>query len=188
MLRCWTGCFQLTAERDLSTKVARESVETAERKCALQTEALARSEARAAAAESRLRAAEEDAEAAREEDREVIHRASAIRESLEAEVRTGMLPISILAVGWHLSGRTNPPYLISADFSMRVRVLFALLTAGRRTESRYSWPGTPERNTEVTSGRGGDGGASDAAALRASVSQARCAGVTCTAEQATAGC
>jgi hypothetical protein len=96
VLRCtWTGCFQLTAERDLSTKVARESVENAERKCALQTEALARSEARAAAAESRLQAEKEDAEVAREEDRAAICRAAAIRESLEAEVRTGMLPISM---------------------------------------------------------------------------------------------
>ena len=61
-----TGCSQLTTERDLSAKAGRESVEAAERKCALQTEALARSEARAAAAESRLQAAAEDAEAARE--------------------------------------------------------------------------------------------------------------------------
>lgn len=78
---------QLTIERDLSTKSARESVEAAERKCALQTQALARSEAWAATAESSLQAAEECSEAAREEDKEAIRREAAIRESLEAEVR-----------------------------------------------------------------------------------------------------
>ena len=62
-------------------------MEAVERKCALQTEALARSEARASAAESSLRATKEDSEAAQEEDKEAIRRAAAIRQSLEAEVR-----------------------------------------------------------------------------------------------------
>jgi hypothetical protein len=127
----------------LSAKAARESVEAAERKCALQTKALARSEARAAAAESRLQAAVEEAEAAREEDKEAIRRAVAIRESLEAEVSLINI-INLASASHHVAciyrSRSHLPATLNVRLCLYVHLSFHLhpRSTGLK-QTRWAW-------------------------------------------------